>query len=250
MDYKSQLLKLYREVSKHSNYQILPTALKEIIGENEIEVKSRYEKERLDYITSKVDFNGKSVLDIGGNTGYFTFELLGLGAKHVCHYEGNKQHSEFVDLSAKALGVSENIKTINDYYNFEGTGEKYDIALIFNVIHHLGDDYDAEKDIESAKKKMIVQLNNMAKVTNTAIFQMGFNWQGDVSKPLFKNGTKKEMIDFIKSGIEGFWDINSIGIAEKYDDDKVEYKPLTEKNIARNDTLGEFLNRPIFILKK
>lgn len=38
-------------------------------------------------------FEGKSVLDIGGNSGFFTFELIEKGAKKIHYYEGNKAPS-------------------------------------------------------------------------------------------------------------------------------------------------------------
>ena len=88
----------------------------------------------------------------------------------------------------------------------------------------------------------------MAQKTNFLIFQLGFNWKGDTKQCLFEHGTKSEMIQFIKDGIKGFWEIIEIGVAEKKDG-VVTYEPLNVFNVKRNDTLGEFLNRPIFILK-
>jgi hypothetical protein len=64
---------------------------------------------------------------------------------------------------------------------------------------------------------------------------------------LFANGTKRELIDFVRTGIDGIWDIEKIAVAEK--NTKIYYTDLNENNIERNDSLGEFLNRPLFILK-
>lgn len=71
---KNKLIELYNESSKHSGYQILASNLEEIIDKSKLKISSRYERERLNYIISKIDLKGKRILDIGGNTGFFTFE--------------------------------------------------------------------------------------------------------------------------------------------------------------------------------
>ncbi|MCF6204852.1 MAG: hypothetical protein L3J59_14485, partial [Methylococcaceae bacterium] len=88
----------------------------------------------------------------------------------------------------------------------------------------------------------------LSRKTRYLVFQLGFNWKGDVKKPLFKNGTKEEMISFITKGVESSWEVKSIGIAEKTNN-KYIYKNINTNNIKRDDSLGEFLNRPLFILK-
>jgi SAM-dependent methyltransferase len=249
MNDKDKLIEFYSNKSKHSNYQVLPSRLKSILDPQSIQTTTRSELERLKYITSKIDFKNKTVLDIGANTGYFSFELLDRGAKNVHYYEGNKEHAEFVGLAAKLLGLV-NLKITNGYYNFDNPPvNKYDICLLFNVLHHVGDDYGDDKlSINEARAAILKQLNNMSRLADDMVFQMGFNWQGDVKKGLFENGTKKEMIDFVTSGVGEHWDIVTIGVAQK-NDGKIEYRELDEKNIERDDSLGEFLNRPIFILK-
>lgn len=247
----NELKELYAKNSKHSNYQILPNLLLNILSNDNIEVRSRFEKERMDYFKDKINFTDKSVIDIGGNSGYFSFETLDAGAKSVHHFEGHKEHSEFVALAAKAIELESKVEVTNDYFLFDEkhTSRKYDIVLLLNVLHHLGDDYgDNSLNIEKAKEGIINQLNNMSYCTDHIIFQMGYCWQGNTSKLLFENGTKSEMIDFVTSGIEDNWVVEHIGIAESIEN-VITYKPPNEDNLKRDDSLGEFLNRPIFILK-
>lgn len=251
MDAKEKLKQFYSKKSKHSNYQVLPATLKKLIGQDEIETKTRYEKERLAYILTKIDVKDKTVLDIGGNTGFFTFELVAAGAKRVHLFEGEKTHANFVELAARATGLTDSIRVTNDYYQFDTspTKEHYDIVLLLNVLHHVGDDYgDKNMSIEQAKDKIIEQLNNLKDRTSLVVFQLGFNWHGNPKTGLFKNGTKTEMIDFVKKGTGPHWQIKHIGIAQK--NSKVQYEELNEKNIARDDELGEFLNRPLLILER
>jgi SAM-dependent methyltransferase len=246
-----KLLTLYQQNSKHSNYQILPKRLAKIKGLDQIDVKSRNEKIRLEYFTSVVDIKNKTILDIGGNSGYFSIEMLDAGAKSVHYYEGNSDHAEFVQLASKVLNLENKLKVTNGYFTFQDElkGEIYDIVLLLNVLHHLGDDYgDQLLSISKAKANIIVQLNSMSNITDLMIFQLGFNWKGNKNTCLFEHGTKRELIDFISNGIKDNWDIIEIGIAERVGDNVV-YTPLTAVNIQRDDSLGEFLNRPVFVLK-
>lgn len=249
MDTKGKLLELYRMSSKHSQYQVMPPVLSQLIPEEEISVKSRYEHERMAALKKWLDFRNKRVMDIGGNTGFFSFESISAGASEVLYAEGNKAHAEFV-LEASSVTNSP-IHVRNEYFDFSEHGTDFlaDIVLLFNVIHHLGDDYgDPRISLERAKEKMADCINFFQGRTDTLVLQMGFCWKGDRGKLLFEHGTKAEMTEFVKKATEGKWSIQAILVPER-EGSSIIYKELNEYNALRNDNLGEFLNRPIFILK-
>ncbi len=250
MNKREQLLELYAKTSKHSNYQVLSTKLSEIISGNEIQIQTRHEPERLSYILQNIDIQNKKIADIGGNSGFFSFELIEAGAQHVAYYEGNAAHAEFVHLAAQVLSVEDKITVINQYFTFdEEKSARYNIILLLNVLHHVGDDYGKQSiSLEEAKKNIIYQLNSLAPKTEMMAFQLGFNWKGNRNLCLFENGTKAELIEFIQNGIKDYWEIKQIGIAEK-SGDNILYNDLNSSNIERNNSLGEFLNRPLFILQ-
>lgn len=244
----SALVKSYNAISKHSQYQVLPSVLSRYIPQDSITIKSRSETQRWKYITDKVSIQGKTILDIGANTGFFSIESLCAGAKQVTAFEGNGEHARFLEIVSDLLDYKTRFRIEHTYYTFT-ENEKYDICFLLNVLHHVGDDYgDKTLTIQKAKELMIKQLNQMASHCDILVLQIGFNWKGDRNVGLFQGGTKKEVIDFIKSGISDAWDLESIGIAEK-DDDSIIYRDLSRVNIKRDDSLGEFLNRPIFVLK-
>jgi hypothetical protein len=56
------------------------------------------------------------------------------------------------------------------------------------------------------------------------------------------------MEQFLLKGTEGYWNIISVGIAQKQDSSII-YQEMNESNNRRQDELGDFLNRPIFIMK-
>jgi len=247
---KRDLIEKYSKNSKHSQYQILSNNLRKVVGGRGINTKTRFERERLDYILKKIRVTEKSILDIGGNTGFFTFELLEKGAKYVHYYDGNKEHADFVRLAAKVLHFEDKIKVTNKYISFNNKfKEMHDISILLNVLHHIGDDYgDKDITIEESKKTIINQLNSLKNNTTYLVFQLGFNWQGNKKKCLFEKGTKEEMIRFIKEGSQDNWEILNIGVAESTKVG-IKYIDLNKRNIRRDDSLGEFLNRPLFILK-
>lgn len=245
-----KLKKLYQNTSKHSNYQTIHDSLKKYLDTNELTIHSRFEAERMSFVNNYLDFKDKKVVDVGGNTGYFSFESIAKGAREVVYIEGNKEHAQFVKYVSDDLKL--NVKTHNEYLDFDknhASLHNTDIVLLFNVIHHLGDDFgDKTLSIQKAKERMIDSINYFHNKTEFLVLQMGFCWKGNRDLLLFDNGTKKEMIDFITNATQGKWDIQTIGIAEEYHWQTL-YSILNETNIERNDALGEFRNRPIFILK-
>lgn len=243
-----KLLELYHQTSKHSNYQIVASQLEQYIGNGAIKVISRHEKERLKFIEESVDLNGKRILDIGGNTGYFTFEAIARGASSVSYYDGNEVHSMFINEAVKILDLEEKIEIHNDYYLFEEGREDYDIIFLLNVLHHIGDDYgDSALSKAKALYEIAVSLRSMADKTKILILQLGFNWKGDRHLPLFESGTKKEMIDFVEKAVDGYFEISHIGIAEDREG-RIIYTHPNDDNMKRFDDIGEFLNRPIFVM--
>ena len=156
-------------------------------------------------------------------------------------------HAEFVS-KAKPIFHADNIDVHPDYYLFDENEKKYDVVFCLNVVHHLGDDFLNTGDMELAKRKMISCINQLASTTDCLVFQMGYNWCGNRNRCLFENGTKKEMEKFVADYTENCWSIVDIGIAEKIGDNVV-YKKLNVENNVRNNQLGEFLNRPLFIMK-
>ena len=134
-DLIKDLTSLITKESKHSHYQSLNENLLPFIDKSKLNIKSRHEKERLEYILDHIKPEGLSILEIGGNTGFFSFELLGKGARSIDFYEGNKIHAEFVKEASKLLKLEDKITVFDEYFQFDQnfSNTKYD-ANIKNLL--------------------------------------------------------------------------------------------------------------------
>jgi len=139
-----QLVALYTQISKHSHYQILAKPLRKLIKTDELEICSRYEEERLNYLLTRIPYKNSSIVDIGANTGYFTLELMAKGTSSALVIEGNSAHAAFVKAAVDYLQWQETVKVSSKYikFNESSTMTNCDITLLLNVLHHIGDDYD------------------------------------------------------------------------------------------------------------
>ena len=160
--------------------------------------------------------------------------------------EGNVGHSNFI-AGGKRLGVEDRLEVRPDYYSFAaGSGECFVVTLCLNVLHHLGDDFgDQSLSLTEAKQQISLALNRLARTTRHLWMQLGFNWKGDRHRPLFASGTKSELIDYVRHNVQGHWHIDNIAVVNPKT--RV-YEPINDFNLQRFDTLGEFLNRPLFLL--
>ncbi|GAA0446064.1 class I SAM-dependent methyltransferase [Aeromonas salmonicida] len=246
----SELLEnLYYKMSKHAHYQKLNPLVENLFYNCKIKPSvNRFEYERFFAIESYIDLVDLTILDVGGNTGYFSFESIQRGCSLVHYYEGNPEHCEFVKLAASMIGISDRLKVYSKYFQPSEEVQKVDLIYLLNVLHHIGDDFGVVSDERGCLASAADMLRKYSSLGSYLVFQMGYNWKGDLNKPLFNNGTKSEVIEWLESVTAGYWDIISTLIAVQTSTG-VTYLPKNDENIVRNDEYGEFLNRPIFILK-
>ena len=243
----SRLKEMLLKTSKHYLYQELHPCLREILNDPPTP-NGKQESARWRYISSKTDFRGASVIDIGANTGFFTFAALEAGAKRVTAVEGNQTHAEFVRECWQCIGQQERLEVLKKYFDFKKTrSAQYDVALCLNVLHHTGDDFgDTNISISQAKNEIADQLRRLSRLSTLAWFQIGFNWKGNPALPLFETGTKSEVIEFVNAACMNSWEVTEISA---HNPESGAYEDISPRLLKRFDNSGEFLNRPLLLLR-
>jgi hypothetical protein len=246
MDYQF-LNNLSQNISKHSQYQEVFPKLKELF-DIKYRPKNKKETQRFAHFKSLVEFKDSNVLDIGANLGFFSMAALDLGANAVTAYEPDLKMSMFIELSAEMLGYKNRTHVRRELFDFNKTRNyKYDIILCLNVLHHIGDDFcDKNLSIHNAKNRIIEYIQNISNVGGECLFQIGYNWKGNADLPLFENGTKTEMINFVIEACKGYWEIEMISI---FNPISKNYESINTFLLNRFEFIGEFYNRPIFFLR-
>lgn len=125
----------------------------------------RYNFDRMAMMVSNYDFTDKNVLDIGCNSGWFSFQSAMLGARHVlgidCESQGKMGQSiryarAFADfLEAPVKILDQDLEVVKLDWQTRALGiEKFDAAFVLSVLHHIKNKkllmeqiYDNTKDV-------------------------------------------------------------------------------------------------------
>ena len=95
---------------------------------------------------AKVDFRGKTVLDIGAWDGYWSFHAEKLGAKAVLASDDLGQNwsaGRGIHLAKELLGSSVEIDQNLSVYDLAARGRTFDVILFMGVYYHLHDPFYA-----------------------------------------------------------------------------------------------------------
>jgi tRNA (mo5U34)-methyltransferase len=111
----------------------IPTAPEHFLGD--------YPRQKFSRFASGLpDVTGKSVLDIGCNAGFYTFEMLRRGAARVVAIDSDARYLAQAALAAEvqgiALGHELELREL-DVYDVTTLGEHFDLVLFMGVLYHL-----------------------------------------------------------------------------------------------------------------
>lgn len=217
---------------------------------------------RLAFISSKVDFQDKIVLDLGCSGGFFSFELSKV-AKKVIAIDGDEEIIARNKSLQRELGIR-NIEFIHSNINRDilSSVGKVDVTLFLSVFHHMltsSDAYDWNNGLKFDEIKAMLEVLN--KITSILIFEMGetnegYEWCERMPKEcqnnhefivtnIFKNDYK--IIDYFQRH-ENINFFNSLFIAKLSSSFKIDSKLVSMiKRLCRFDS-RDF--RKIYIGKK
>ena len=111
-------------------------------------LSSRIANKRLsDAVRQSVSLTGKRVIDVGCGDGVYTVELLNDRPKSVL---GIDPAETAVESARRRSAGFDNIEyKIADIYHLDSLNDRFDVAIVRGVLHHL---YDAEKAIANLSK--------------------------------------------------------------------------------------------------
>ena len=83
------------------------------------------------------DLNGRTVLDIGCNAGFYSFEMKRRGAARVLGIDSDDRYLSQARFAAETLGV-EGVEFRNlSIYDEGALGERFDLVIFMGVLYHL-----------------------------------------------------------------------------------------------------------------
>ncbi|HAY46173.1 MAG TPA: SAM-dependent methyltransferase [Gammaproteobacteria bacterium] len=83
------------------------------------------------------DLAGKTVVDIGSGTGYFSFKLVAAGADVIC-VDVDERFLGFIEEKRDRLGLADRMELRHVPYNSANlSAEEADIVLIVDTYHHI-----------------------------------------------------------------------------------------------------------------
>ncbi len=83
------------------------------------------------------DLNGKSVLDIGCNAGFYSIEMKRRGASRVVGIDSDDRYLAQAQFAAETFGYSDIQFRKLDVYDVGALGEKFDLVIFMGVLYHL-----------------------------------------------------------------------------------------------------------------
>jgi len=83
------------------------------------------------------DLTGKSVLDIGCNAGFYSFEMKRRGAARVLGIDHDQRYLDQARFAAEVLGFDDVEFRLGEVWDVAAVGERFDLVIFMGVLYHL-----------------------------------------------------------------------------------------------------------------
>jgi SAM-dependent methyltransferase len=229
----ARLHELYRDSSKHSVYQSVPTFVARALGyQEEIHSLWRSDAPRFAYLAERLNLApGARLADIGANTGFFTLNFAHLRPDlQIAAFEMNPRHAEFIRLIASAFAPS-CVEVRPQSCDLAGLSQlpDFDAVLLLNVVHHAGFDFDADvpDNNEAFTSYAIRYLAKLRTRSRQLVFQIGSNRGGDKSRPVFHRDDDVTRLNWLFELLkQAGWKISHLGYAQLSDSDAIVFRDV------------------------
>jgi tRNA (mo5U34)-methyltransferase len=102
------------------------------------------------------DLSGKTVLDVGCNAGFYSFEAKRRGAARVLGVDGQRQHVRQGLLVRKVLGLDVEFRRLNVYELSARNVGEFDITLALGLLYHLKHPILALENLYQVTKELLI----------------------------------------------------------------------------------------------
>jgi tRNA (mo5U34)-methyltransferase len=103
-----------------------------------------------------LDLTGKTVLDVGCNAGFYSFEAKRRGAQRVLGVDGQRQHVRQGLFVRKILGLDVEFRRLNVYELSPRSVGQFDITLALGLLYHLKHPILALENLYQITKELLV----------------------------------------------------------------------------------------------
>jgi tRNA (mo5U34)-methyltransferase len=103
-----------------------------------------------------LDLRGKTVLDVGCNAGFYSFEAKRRGVKRVLGVDGQRQHVRQGLFVRKVLGLDVEFRRLNVYELSPRSVGQFDITLALGLLYHLKHPILALENLYQVTKELLV----------------------------------------------------------------------------------------------
>ncbi|MFC7538027.1 TIGR04290 family methyltransferase [Sphingomonas sp. GCM10030256] len=83
------------------------------------------------------DLTGKSVLDIGCNAGFYSFEMKRRGADRVLGIDHDQRYLQQARFAGEVLGFPDVEFRLGEVWDVGALGERFDLVIFMGVLYHL-----------------------------------------------------------------------------------------------------------------
>jgi len=161
-----------------------------------------YHEARLRAFINKVDFQGRLVLDIGCNTGVFSFDIASKGAKVVAFDISRKV---IMKGAERAKGNKNVLFMLADAESMPFKKDVFDIAIVTGTLEHVERPENVVKGIEYSLRKggkVVVDVPHKFSVYNVELFRRILSSRSDLALEPFHNYFSKEQLISLFEGFK------------------------------------------------
>lgn len=147
------------------------------------------------------DIAGKTMLDVGCATGFYSMEWAKRGGMSAHGFDSNPRSAEIAGIFANWRGLADASYSSATFYEFDWKPESYDVVFALQILYHITDPERALATVAKSTKNLLVMILRFLPPQN-------FWTLGALVKQIEENGFR---MTYLKEGttVAGKWIIKA-----------------------------------------